>query len=611
MKKLSWVRVLSMLLVVAMLTCCFAACGSSDEKEDATTAAPETSDAPASSTVPVTSDEPESSVEEPESSVEEPESSVEEPESSVEEPESSVEEPESSVEEPESSVEEPESSVEEPESSVEEPESSVEEPESSEEDPDASEEEPEETLDPDEEEMVYLPADADYGRLEFKIFAGAQSAWGLPHYLHIEGLEGDGVGVNDALYERELLLEDIFGVLMTIDVSRGDDALATYLTAQAKSGKYFADQIFMTGINTMNAAQKGELVNLLTLEELNLKASYYDQRIQQNYRMNDMLFQMSGDFDTIDELVTFGLLYNHKLYEDYGFNESEGTPYEMVRDYKWTYAKMMELAAPVTINMDSQFDIDDTVGIVSEDQAGYYFFLGSGLTPITNASGKLTSTFSDSTIYAKANEVLAAITEICTDASFCIPYRDFASDAPLRDSSANKEMFIGDRALFRSSSLSTTLNGMPEMESDFGILPIPMYQESQREYFCSLNDNANRPLVIPRHVEDLTTVAEITEIISYYSRYGGDESLYESFFERLTLAKICRTEDDRAMLTLIFNSKVYDMDRMLDILGMHTKVTSYVGGGCKSDITSTLDGVLATATKKIDAKVKIFNKNNG
>ena len=426
-----------------------------------------------------------------------------------------------------------------------------------------------------------------------------------------EGLTGEGEGVNSALEERSLLLDDMFGVVMTLDLSRGDAALATYLTAQAKAGKYFADQVFMTGISTMTAAQKGELVNLLTLDALNLKASYYDQRIQDDYRINDMLFQMTGDFDTTDELVTFGLLYNHRIYEDYGFNETYGTPYEMVRDYKWTYSTMMALAAPVTQNEDGQWDINDTAGLLSENQAGYYFFLGSGLKPIKTINGKITVTFDDATVYAQAQAVLSEIAAICTDASFCISDRDFASDASPRDASTvHKQMFIGDQALFRSSSLSTTLNGMPGMESDFGILPIPMYQESQREYFCSLNDDANRPLVIPRHVQDLTATAEITEIISYYSRYGGDESLYEAFFERLTLAKICRTEDDRAMLDLIFSSKVYDMDRMIDIIGMHSKVSSYVGAKCTTDITSNIEGALSSATKKIDAKIKVFDKNN-
>ncbi len=466
------------------------------------------------------------------------------------------------------------------------------------------------------EEAEFLPESKDYANREFKIFAGVHQVWGLVHYDYLDGLEDtNGKAVNDALYERTLLLEGLFNVLLTLDTARDDGTLFMHLNNEHKGEKAFADQLFFTGISGMSAAKKGQLRNLLTMDALNLEASYYDQRVQQDYRVNDMLFHLTGDFDTTDELVTFGVLYNDKLYEDALYYETEGTPYQMVENYKWTYNKMLTLAAPITANEDNQFDVNDIVGIASESQAGYYFFLGSGLRPMSNNKGTLSINLEDSTYYASINEILSAVTTIVTDSCFCIPSRDFASndEYKTKESQANKEMFIGDRAMFRTSSLSTTLNGMPDMKSDFGILPIPMYQESQKAYYCSLNDNANRPLMIPYYLNNVEETAEITEILSYYSRYGGDESLYEAFFERLTIAKICRKEEDRKMLELIFSNKVYDVDRMLDLIGMHGKVTSYVSGGCVSDIDSTLNGALSSAKSSLKTYMMQFdmaNKNN-
>ncbi|MBQ9805867.1 MAG: hypothetical protein IJW49_05115 [Clostridia bacterium] len=466
------------------------------------------------------------------------------------------------------------------------------------------------------EEAEFLPAAKDYANREFRIHAGVHQAWGLVHYDYLDGLEdSNGKAVNDALYERTLLLEGLFNVILTLDTSRDDGTLLTHLNNQHKGEKDWADQLFFTGQNSMTAAKKGQLTNLLTLDALNLEASYYDQRIQQDYRIKDMLFQLTGDFDTTDELVTFGVLYNDSIYEDAMYYETEGTPYQMVESYKWTYNKMLTLAAPLVANEDNQFDVNDHVGIASESQAGYYFFLGSGLRPMSNNKGELKINLEDGTYYASVNDVLAAVSSVVTDSSFCIPSRDFASNDEYKtqEAQANKEMFIGDRALFRTSSLSTTLNGMPDMKSDFGILPIPMYQESQKAYYCSLNDVANRPLMIPYHVNNKQEVGEITEILSYYSRYGGDESLYESFFERLTIAKICRKEEDRKMLELIFSNKVYDVDRVLDLIGMHGKVTSYVGTGCTSDIDSTLNGALTSAKTTLKTYLMQFdmaNQNN-
>lgn len=456
---------------------------------------------------------------------------------------------------------------------------------------------------------LYEPASVNYNSREFKIFADTQQAWGLVHYGYLDGLQDShGAVVNDALHERELLMEGLYGVIVTVDTTMDAGKLATHLKTQESNQKYFADLVFINGIASMKAAQSGQLANVLTLEELNLEAPYYDQRLQQNYRVNDYLFQLGGDFETYDELVTFGILYNDKIYKEKKYDITEGSPYKMVSEYRWTYQKMLDLAQPVVANDDNQWDKYDSFGLLTENQAGHYFFLGSGIRPVETTNGNIKVTLTDGTVYAQATKVFTALEGVFTSAAVCIPARDFKEDADM----SQTPLFVGDQALFRSSSLSTTLNGMPDMKSDFGILPIPMYESAQQAYYCSLNDDANRPIIIPKHVQDLHITANILEIMCYYSRYGGDESLYESFFDRLQVAKICRKPEDRQMLQLIFSSKVYDMDRMFgaDFLGMHGKLSSYVGSKCTTDINSTIDTAVERSGSYVSYIKTQFTKNN-
>ena len=70
------------------------------------------------------------------------------------------------------------------------------------------------------EEAEYLPETKDYtARGEFRIHAGAHQAWGLVHYDFLEGVEGDGKAVNDALMERSLLLQGMYGILINLYAS--------------------------------------------------------------------------------------------------------------------------------------------------------------------------------------------------------------------------------------------------------------------------------------------------------------------------------------------------------------------------------------------------------
>ena len=456
------------------------------------------------------------------------------------------------------------------------------------------------------EELVYLPKDKNYKKREIILGAPARNQGGVANFCHEEGAEDV---INLALHERELLLDDKFGIILTLDTKRDSLGILSQLTRTASSQSSDYDLAFMATPDSMTAAMSGRLTNLLSLEPLNLEACYYDQRIRQDFRINDMLFQMTGDFVLYDELVTMGVLYNDTIYKDLGLYEEKGTPYEMVRTYTWTYDVMWEMASRYTVNEDSMFDINDKVGILSEEQGGYYFFMGSGIRPINNKNGEVSIAFLDSTTYDRATSVLEVLMLYFSNKDCCIPQRDFAADAPVRDYSAHTQMFTGDQALFRTSSLSTTLNRMPDMVSDFGILPIPMYEETQRAYYCWVNGYANWPLTVPKFAEKQTELAEITEIFAYYSRFGGDESLYEAFFERLSLAKICRKPEDRAMFALIFENTVFDLDQALQLMNVHGAVSGFVGN--KTTVSaSTLNELMSNAERRLSGYVTQFELMN-
>ena len=44
-----------------------------------------------------------------------------------------------------------------------------------------------------------------------------------------------------------------------------------------------------------------------------------------------------------------------------------------------------------------------------------------------------------------------------------------------------------DRAYFYGNSLSNIISNFREMESDFGIIPVPKYDEQQENYYAYIN----------------------------------------------------------------------------------------------------------------------------
>jgi len=175
------------------------------------------------------------------------------------------------------------------------------------------------------------------------------------------------------------------------------------------------------------------------------------------------------------------------------------------------------------------------------------------------------------------------------------------------------DIFEENGTLFRTTALTDSMYCV-EMKSDFGILPIPMLSESQKAYYSMVNSEAAWPLCIPLYVEDVHRTADIIERMSYYSRYGGDESLYEAFFDRLQVAKLCRKPEDRQMLQLIFANKVYDLDMALESgIGLRSSIMSLAKQKNGADgLTSTIDPAIERAGKSIPKLLPVlknFNKD--
>lgn len=460
------------------------------------------------------------------------------------------------------------------------------------------------------EELEYLPKDVNYKNREFIMAAPQQNIYGTGHYCHLEGSEDI---IDRALHARELLMQDFFGVIMTLDTTRksSTEILAQHNKTNA-SQKAAADVMFINASDSMTAAIGGSIWNLNVLDELNLDASYYDQRIQQNFRIGDMLFQITGDYEVLDELVTFGVLYNDTIYDDLGYYEEYGTPYQMVRDYEWTYDAMMTMAASFTAEFDGVDGMsqNDKWGVVSETQAVYYFYMGSGIQPMSSINGELKINLDDATTFGRTIDMLQVLLQFTANENVITTSQIVKDDRTQAEIAS--DIFEEDHALFRTTSLSDALY-CNEMESDFGILPVPMYDAAQRAYYNQINADAAWPLCIPFHVDDVHKVANIVELISYYSRYGSDSTLYEEFFERLALAKICRKPDDRAMMELVFSTKVYCIDTSLTTGS--TKIRSLVirlagNPNASTSLSGTLQDNVDLAKKALPAVLGMYEMNN-
>lgn len=359
----------------------------------------------------------------------------------------------------------------------------------------------------------------------------------------------------------------------------------------------------------MEMVQEGLYFNVNELPHLNLGADYWDQRIQQEYLIGDKLFCIDGDYTFASSLATHVIVYNDTMYNNFDYYTKYGTPYELVSQGKWTIDLMAEMIADTSsdLNGDDKMDENDSWGYVSEKGMPYSFLLGSGHKALSTKDGALTLNMLDDTEWQTMLAIIEKMVGVAQGEDSIVADRDIKGDNVWVVAT---DIFKFDRALFRSTALTAVMD-LVDMKSDYGILPIPKYNEAQLEYYCRMSPELHYPMSFPITMPNVDKGAHIAEILCYTSRHGAD-SLYSAFFDLMAYARLCRTDNDVEMLKLIFANKVYDLDTALivtnlvyvlrDAMGMWTDANSVVG----KVVTKYTAGYKATIkTKMQDLVTKI------
>ena len=402
-----------------------------------------------------------------------------------------------------------------------------------------------------------------------------------------------GEAISDALYAREIYVEGLYNCNIVLDK---DSSADQKVRLNASGDEHIADVIYTTGKLTLSLAQVGALRNVLEIPELRLQNSYWDQNIQKEYRIGNSLYCLEGDINIRDDLRTMQVTINKTLYEKYQLHETYGDIYDIVREKKWTFDMMYEMTKDRYEDPDDNgHSMADTYGVMIETTAPYYFFLGSGLRPVKNVDSTLVSCLEDPLLLEAADKAMT----LAGGGPFCII--NSGNIKGVTDTWPDAiTMFKNNQSLFRSSALSS-VNGYIDMESDYGILPIPMIFETGDRYYCWVSSGNHYPLSIPYSgIENISVTASIIEALAYYSKYYEIDNYNEAFYERLADFRLGQTPDDVDMLDLIFSTKTYELDQPLAITGFENQMWQRT----KAESTSSLAAVIKSLTTSAKTKAQ-------
>lgn len=436
------------------------------------------------------------------------------------------------------------------------------------------------------EERDDVPADLSYNGFEFVIYNTNDPAnsWYTTTFVTAE--EDSAEVINSAIYNRNLALEDRFGIKISEQSVKIND-VTNSITANDAAFSIALER----GFDAIAQAQLGYLVDLNKVPYINLDKSYWDQAARNQLNIADKLFIGVGDFITTNHDETIVMFFSKKLINDYNLEN----PYDLVRNYKWTLDKVSEMGAKVIKDLDGngKMNDQDQYALMSWSGVGYPFlFLGTGVNYMTLDENKKPVITADSDRFISAYEKIISMTHSEGD--------NFFYDANIRQNTrgfdnnhrVQEPMFREDKALFWMEVVSWS-KALREMDTDFGIVTAPMYDENQKKYYnyCNCNFYA---IVVPT-TADLERTGAIVEAMNSESK----KTVTPAYYDVMLKSKYSRDEDSGEMLDIIFNNLVYDIGSIYSLGSINSGIYDLAAKN-STDLASYLAKQSKALNKQID-----------
>ncbi len=353
-----------------------------------------------------------------------------------------------------------------------------------------------------------------------------------------EFTEGSGdVIVDEAIYDMLVNVEERYNVnLNFIDIpgewgSRASFTNAVHNSVLAEDGAY--DAVFTNTAFICDGIVKGDYMNLLDMPHLQLGQDWWSQAAVDSLTLGGRCYMASGDLMLTLWQNLYCVFFNKDMAESYSIPNL----FELVESRQWTHDKMAEFAMLVSedLNYDDVYDDNDKLGLMGGGNTIRHFIVAYN-TPILSTSSQDVSLAWNTERTVTVIEKLVSL--FGTDNAYNNSnYTDYSS-------------FRAGNVLFQLASLgySTSLRAS---DVDFGILPYPMLDASQRNYYnCS---NSNSMFCVPKTTPD----AEITGLIVEVLCREGYNTVAPAFCETAVKGKYV-DEDSARMVDLIRDSLRYD-----------------------------------------------------
>lgn len=388
-----------------------------------------------------------------------------------------------------------------------------------------------------------LPEKLDFGRRTFNVLQ-----WRA--YQNEFYLEGDAKdSINEALYYRVGNAEERLNSVLNIEYENGDwSNMGTFVDKiynDVNSQINHYDLVGQYSFAAPTAAMYGCYKNLTKAGNyLDLEKPWWDQDLIQSAQLADKTFFVTGDIAPTSIYQNFCLFVNLDMVEAQQYSVDD--LYRDALDGSWTMEKLQEMTRGIYLDTDHDgvASAGDTYGLDVFDNPHYdAFFYACGMKVVerTENGFALTAEF----LGQKATNLVDEM-------------KAYIAGGDVSKTQNGGMAFSEGRAMFVLTTFNYPLTKLREAKFRYGVLPMPKYDEAQKDYAISLAAPYT-VYSIPRFCSSAEQSGALMEVLASHAYRAISPVIYEETLK----TKLAGTRPENAQIyDLIRQSKVYDVGRI-------------------------------------------------
>jgi hypothetical protein len=356
----------------------------------------------------------------------------------------------------------------------------------------------------------------------------------------------------------------------------------------------------MTNIfDTAALAQGGLAMDINTINYIDLSHEWWDQSSVRDFSIGTRQLFVTGDFSYRNYNASWIYAFNKNMINDFSLDD----PYELVAGGKWTVDKFAEMMTDVSKDVDGDGNMNDkdSYGLITEVSNTLGMFIGAENFVVSkDADNYPVITINTERGVQTLEKVFRFMNDRSMTTSASDPYYSSYTDVW----AGLVSVFTDNRGLFYSMVMYT-VKKLRGMEADFGLVPMPKFDEAQTRYYTWTSPYIASGLVVPQTVSDTDFVGMVLESLAYESMITVRPAYYNVTLQ----GKYARDEQSAEMVDIILGNRVYDLAMVYNWGGVGTLINNMTGAKTDNFISQyeSIAEAAKTALEKTNDEYKALS----